>query len=421
MLFEAADPAPGALLVGDLNGDSKAEIVVGSEGDALTVYAYDPIARGLVLLDTMELASPDVSSIASGDPDGDGARELVFGAGVGSGLDELLVVASVAPRLAAEWTNAPDGNVGGPFFGAQLARLAPGRRELLYSSGQKLFALDPSSGGVERSAGDPGRILAVADYDGDGVDEALVAHDAQYSVHDVATGTAEAAVAATYEDVAAGAAGDLLGDDRLDFALLTASGPARLHVLDMLAQSSAAQLTFPGQGRDVAIDDLDGDGGSEIVVATSNAVHVVADTGGGSFGETASYAFDTQVVDVAVGDTNGDGEPEIYVLTDFPHADRIHVLTARLAPRAVLELEAPASSVFIEELGFARRNLAVCNVTSPPSVGFLSVLDAASGALVTRSPYLNGCAATSSLSYFDDESGARRVAMGTPAGMLVTR
>lgn len=413
-------PATGTLFVGDLDGDDTAEIVVGSEGDELAIYAYAAGTNDLALIDSLVVGTAtSKTSIAFGDPDGDGANELVFGAGMFD-PPELLVVARAAPDLAIEWTNAEDIASEGDVYGAQLARLAQGREELVHGAGSQLRALDLASGQVTRGAvGARGRFLAVGDYDGDGIDEALVASPPEYRIVDVASGTAEAVIAASYDDVIAGAAGNLVGDERPEFALVTDNG-GTVAVLDGLSQSIAAQKKLPAFGRDVAIADLDGDGANELIVATNLAVHVLA-VGAGGLIETAAYAFDTQVVDLAVGDTTGDGVPEIYVLTDFPVPDRIHYLDAHLSLRGIFELETPATSVLIEELGSSRRNLAVCMAEAPQLAGYLSILDADSGALITRSPLLNGCAQPNSLDYFEDDSGASQIAFGTPIGVIATR
>ena len=110
-----------------------------------------------------------------------------------------------------------------------------------------------------------------------------------------------------YGDQMGLAAGDLDGDGLTDVALATGQG------IDVFFQRAgtlaAGQLISTLPGRHVEIADLDGDGHEDIVV-NGGGVHLLAGLGGTAFATPATVTPDS-LVEIEVGDVTGDGRPDV--------------------------------------------------------------------------------------------------------------
>jgi hypothetical protein len=118
------------LQVLDVEGDGQLDIVYSdSVGNAL--YAWDPWARE----QKWTIANPatGVAELAAGDTDGDGRRELLWGAGDGStGPDYLYVAEAGAGAPVLEWQSQ---DLRGPFRALDFGDVDDdGRPELLYGT-----------------------------------------------------------------------------------------------------------------------------------------------------------------------------------------------------------------------------------------------------------------------------------------------
>ncbi len=115
----------GALEVLDVEGDGPIEIVYG-DGQWGDIYVHNGATRALKW--ATDNPNHGVTGIAFGDADGDGVRELAWGAGYTSSGADYLYVASAVTR-ALEWKSY---DIEGPFIGFSHGDVdLDGRRELL--------------------------------------------------------------------------------------------------------------------------------------------------------------------------------------------------------------------------------------------------------------------------------------------------
>jgi hypothetical protein len=376
-----------------------------------------------------------------GDVDGDGAKEFVWGTGLGDSGADNLVVAGFNPGISVEWTNDNPKQLDGPFVGSRLARTAPGVSSLLFAvprtnsgcDGMRLLALDPVTG-LFRSSAEVGSnwsqvgALDVADYDLDGVDEVFLAtanlYDGYFVAYDFSAGVAEWTSPANIGNGSAVTHADLNGDGYPDLVAITRDG--YVHAYDVKHQTLIWKSTGLGSGVSVAAADLDGDGIPEIVAASSTGVTVFEKAAPPYGYLVRSSVALSNAKDLVVADLDGDSTPEIYVLTgSYGSPSSVTRLDASLQILGSFSLGVSASSLHVEDLPFARKNLVVSvgelgyNASTRPR---LQAVDPRTGAEIWRSPVLWGAVPTRSLSYVDlDQNGHPHIAFGTTYGMYLTR
>jgi outer membrane protein assembly factor BamB len=212
---------------------------------------------------------------------------------------------------------------------------------------------------------------------------------------------------------------DLNGDGAPDLVAITSDG--YVHAYDVKHGTLLWKSTSIGGGADLEVADVDGDGEQEIV-ALSGARLVLfrkAPSGPTPWLESASVAVSG--TDLAIGDCDGDGAPELYALggTSVARFD------GALAPKGSFTVRGTAQSLFVEDLGFARKNLVLGKGDSwaySGTAAYLEAVDAVTGAQIWESPPVWGTVPVNSLGYVDlDGDGLREMAFGTTAGMYLTR
>ncbi len=278
--FEAFGPTvTGGLEVAaaDVNGDRRADVIVGAETpDDPQIKVFDGSTGSLLSsFRPFGLVSAGSLRVAAGDLDGDGRSEIVVG--------------------------------GTPTYWPLIR---------IFSADEKQLSELPS----------PlynGRSLAVGDLDGNGKAEIVTSpapgYDSSVTVFD-ASGTTSAwfqAYGYSFINGVRVAAGDVDGDGTLEY--VTGQGPgggSELLVLD--AEGNELRELYPfgesWQGLYVAAGDVDGDAKADIVAGAGyGEPRVKVFDGRGR--ETASFlAFDPSFqggVRVATGDLDGDGKAEI--------------------------------------------------------------------------------------------------------------
>ncbi|HZF29654.1 MAG TPA: VCBS repeat-containing protein, partial [Gammaproteobacteria bacterium] len=443
-LFAVASPRLDALFVGDIGGDTRAEILAGdNQSGNVTGYRYDAgtgTAGSVFQIGNQEFG---VSAFGVGDVDGDSKTEIVWGTNLSSSGSDELVVAGLNPGITIEWTNADPVQLEGPFAGGALARnpTSPAAPLFVTTTGEspqtssRLVRLAPD-GGLEIGAQLGTQVtsvfstLAVRDYDADGTDEALLANTGSFD----ATPTAYDFFAehvewtpAQFEPAVQLVSGNIYGDPRDELVWLGDNGV--VSVLDVATRQVLWRSEpLPG-ARGLLLTDRDDNGESEIIAFTPSSVHVFMRAVAPSlFQLYASFPFAGTVADVAAGDTDGDGRGETFVLVNPPNVPGSPASPSLLAPfdselRASETIPLPwrALTIAIEPSVFARKNLLVGRSEGLLPGGRLVTIDPRNGAVVSESPPLIGAIARDSVHYVDLGSGGTRLSIGTDAGMYLTR
>lgn len=289
---------------GDVTGDGRPELVVGARAgggpqvkvfdgstpsELASFFAFDPAFRGGV-------------RVATGDLNGDGAADIIAGAGPGGG-----------PHVKV-------------FNGKTRAELA------------SFFAYDPTFAG--------GVFVAAGDMNGDGVDDIITGAGAGAEPHvKVFDGVSQEPLASFFPygaSFAGGvrvASGDLDGDGTAEIAV--APGPNSLGLPVRVLEGSKGgrlwEFTPPSSASDagLAIGDSDGDQRPELLCAQTGKVYRLRGDDGApldilSVGVSAAASGG---ISVAVGDVNGDGRADI--MTGHPDRPLVTRLTPDFASRFV--------------------------------------------------------------------------------------
>jgi hypothetical protein len=227
------------------------------------------------------------------------------------------------------------------------------------------------------------------------------------------------------------AAGDLTGEGHPDFIGISSAGtPYACDVDNQATIPLQSPAPSPGeQGFRVIVSDVDGDAVPEIVTVTSAMTWVykrvagpIAYRANWGYGSTNTWQFR----DAVVGDLDGDGSVEIVALMPASNSSdartQIFVMGRNFFTRQFV-VPLRASGIAIEPSASPRKNL-LLNVVSDldANAGLLVAIDSQTGNEVWRSPPLLGDISPHSVNYVDPAgSGVPRIAIGTAAGMYLTR
>jgi VCBS repeat protein len=270
--------------------------------------------------------------------------------------------------------------------------------------------------------------LALADYDGDGVDEVFLGTASLYSPYFLAYDVASDTVAWTSaygssSGVVAVAAADMDADGFPDLVGLTSDGYVWIH--DVRDQTLLWKSISLGWAAAMEVSDIDRDGTPEIVVsAGSRLVAYRWSAQAATFVEVASAPL-AGVTDLAVGDCDADGAPEIYALggATYSGSSSVTRLDGALVPLGSFTADGTAQSLFVEDVGAGRKNLAL-GLADPyaygTAPGLLVAVDPVTGAEEWRSPPLWGTV-TADGAHWLDLGGSRRIAFATSTSMYLTR
>ncbi len=289
---------PVNVVIGDLNGDGKPDVVVANNSSAsISIYKNTSVSGAISFAPKIDYTGGSrTNSIAVGDLDGDGKPDLA-------------VANTLFPALLIFKNTSVSGTIS-------------------FNAGLDLFI-----GNYTR--------IAISDLDGDGKPD-LVGTDggSGLSAHrnTSASGTISFAAVVNFttgNNNSTVSIGDVDGDGKCDLAVATgASGVSVLRNTSVIgAVSFAGKADFAAglNPRDLAMGDLDGDGKPDLAIANSNGttVSVLKNTGSSgtvSFAPSVDFPTGQYPYSVAVADMDGDGKPDLAVADHYNTSYAISVI-----------------------------------------------------------------------------------------------
>jgi hypothetical protein len=326
---------PVAVAVGDVNGDGRQDLAVANQNCGSASYCGANGSISILLgngdgtfQQHVEITSgAQPGAIAVGDFNGDGKLDLAVSNGtmdsvwvlLGNGDGTFQAPVSFNTPTAAEWV------VAGDFNGDGKLDLA------VAGSGDTLSIFLGTGDGTFQHAGDLPVLLGanavvVGDFNGDGVADLAVTYQQQGAVS-VLVGNGDGTFQPRLDYPtgiypAALAAGDFNGDGRLDlvvangadqtFSVLLGNGDGTFQ--------AAVDYLLPGGPTALAAGDFNRDGKSDLAVVMSGlgVVSIVTGRGDGTFPGPQAYGSSQGSWAIAAGDFNGDGKLDLVTtnLTD---------------------------------------------------------------------------------------------------------
>lgn len=266
------------IALANVDADANLEVLVG-EGQWGQIEAYDTVTQAR----QWGINNPDsgVTSVACGDLDNDGQLEVIWGAGFASTGPDFLYVAGVS-SLAIEWQSV---DIGQEFVGPELGDIdGDGSPEMVVGTGRGVF------GGPRLLVFDP------------------VTRREEFLSGPLTTSITQNLTGVRLVDVD--------GDGRQEIALC--AGNATVYRYNGGTLTNVWQATgssFPGISyRHAEVADLDGNGTREVVLGSSQYVHVHDFASNTELWR--SFFVGGQVLQLVVGQADADPGLELHALSE---------------------------------------------------------------------------------------------------------
>ncbi len=272
-LIGPADATIQSVALGDLNGDGRLDIVVGSTTQT-TIYLNDAQHLFSATIPVGAVGRDEQRSLALGDLNGDGRLDIVVG-------------------------------------------MSGGQSWVYLNDAQQSFTQSIAFG----PASDTTQSVALGDLDGDGRLDIVVGRNGRSQIYfNLAQNPFAEANSSFFgpnrQDTRAVDVSDLDGDGRLDIATANYLGQSWVYLNTPLQpfQTAVAVGSEAAETIALAAGDLDGDGALDLVNMELGQRYVYLNSGAGTFAVDQTTTFGTgseQVQSLALGDMNGDGRLDI--------------------------------------------------------------------------------------------------------------
>jgi hypothetical protein len=354
---------PNAIVVGDFNGDGKADIATTNSGGSVGIRtAGGPPGillgngDGTFTAGTTPETPTHALIIAAADFNGDGKLDLVVDGGAGGALIVLLgngdgtfsaastPVASFDPPFIATGDFNGDGKM-------DIAALNGNTVVVFLGNGDATFTQ-----GSSYPTGQFPSSIAVADFNHDGKSDLAIQNSGDGTITmllGAGNGTfTSAASVISKQNASTLVVGDFNGDGKPDLAtsfqdfnnnasntlmVFLGNGDGTFNLVTSPATDSGTETHY------VAVADFNGDGKSDLVFGDDNNVLVLLSKGDGTFTLAASAPGATTApsyFSVITGDFNGDGVPDIAIADG--DLDTVGVLLTQRTQTAVATLSNPS-------------------------------------------------------------------------------
>jgi hypothetical protein len=325
---------PITVAVADLNGDGVLDLVVTNLDDTVSVLlgngngSFRPqvtFAAGLhpyavVVADLNGDGKPDIATVNVGTVADHGTVSVLLGNGDGTFQPQQTF--DVGPYYATALAVGDVNGDGIPDLVTTNFKYPTGLVTVLLGKGDGTFPHQQTF-----AVGKEADAVAVADLDGDGKPELIVADQFLGEVLVLQNATPAGASSVSFPSQQTFTVGlvpyaltvaDVTGDGRPDLLVANRSSKTISVLRNLGGGSFAPQQTFAvGAGsQSVAVADVNHDGVLDLVVANAraNTVGVLLGKGDGTFGRQQTFASVSSPNVVAVADVTGDGIPDLLVV-----------------------------------------------------------------------------------------------------------
>ena len=342
--------SPFSVAVGDFNGDGRQDLATANGGSSsvsvLLGNGAGSTGDGTFTATTSPATGSNPASVAVGDFNGDGRKDLatanggsssvsvLLGNGTGSTGDGTFTAAASPATGSAPYSVAVGDFNGDGRQDLATANISAGTVSVLLGNGAGSTGDGTFTAAASPATGSAPSSVAVGDFNGDGRQDLATANNGADSVSvllgngagSTGDGTFTAAVSpATGSAPSSVAVGDFNGDGRQDLATAN-NGADSVSVLLGNGAGSTGDGTFtaaasPATGSapySVAVGDFNGDGRQDLATANGGADSVsvllgngAGSTGDGTFTAAVSPATGSAPYSVAVGDFNADGRQDL--------------------------------------------------------------------------------------------------------------
>ncbi len=382
-----AGNGPGSAVVGDFNGDGKADLAVANaDGGNVSVLLGNGDGTFQAAVNYgAEVEPPCLCvvggfNVAVGDFNGDGKADLVVANSLRNNVGVLLGNGDGTFQAAVNYGAGitPESVAVGDFNGDGRADLVVansmgGNVSVLLGNGDGTFQAAVNYGGGTQPSS-----VAVGDFNGDGKPDLVVGNHSNVSVL-LGNGDGTFQPAVNYgagTTPASVAVGDFNGDGKADLVVANIDG-SNVSVLLGNGDGTFRAPTNYGVGAypfSVAIGDFSGDGKPDLVVASHGTytASVLLGNGDGTFQAAVNYGVGSIPESVTVGDFNGDGRADI-VVANF-QSNNVSVLL-NLPPAADLSISITHAGNFAQGQSGATYAITVSDVGDLPTSGTVTVID----------------------------------------------
>jgi hypothetical protein len=410
---------PYAIAIGDFNGDGKLDVAVTNEGIGGGVWVSPGNGDGTFqfrqLFGTQSQTGGSFG-VAVGDFNGDGKLDIAVANGYPDNTVGVLLGngdGTFQTQQSYQVPRSPNALAVGDFNGdgkldivASIDDSTNTQVTVLLGSGDGTFQTPVSS-----QANPSARALAVADFNGDGRLDLVVANANNQEISVLignGDGSFQAPVAYGVGNAPSSlAVGDMNGDGKPD--IIVANGDPSNSVGILIANGDGtfqAQQTYPSAFATygVAVGDFNGDGKLDVAVtsySSSASVSILLGNGDGTLQTQQAYSLAYTPFLLAVRDINGDGRPDI-AIADSYYSGSFSVLTNLWQVQATATSVAIAGagqthSVFASYGGDSLYNASQSNSASFVSGWQLTVSTAGTGTVTSNDGSINcGTACVSS-------------------------